>query len=96
MSEKSALPVILGAMTFGQRGKEQARVHDYETVHEIIDVFGQHGHREIDTARMYGGGTSEEYLGHLQVRNQYELSSKIFPFDQVRDLNRKLAVLVVS
>ncbi|TIB01779.1 hypothetical protein E3P94_01366 [Wallemia ichthyophaga] len=81
-NEPSALPVVLGAMTFGQQGKEQARVHDYETVQEIIDIFGQHGHKEIDTARMYGGGTSEEYLGHLQASNKYDLSSKIFPFDQ--------------
>ncbi|TIB73373.1 Aldo/keto reductase [Wallemia mellicola] len=70
------------AMTFGAKGKEQARVHDYETVQEIIDIFGEHGHKEIDTARMYGGGTSEEYLGHLQIHRKYDLSSKIFPFDQ--------------
>jgi hypothetical protein len=49
--EKSALPVVLGAMTFGEEGKEQARVHDLETVKKIIDIFGSHGHREIDTAR---------------------------------------------
>ena len=83
MTEKSALPIVLGAMTFGAKGKEQARVHDYETVQEIIDTFGEHGHKEIDTARMYGGGTSEEYLGHLQIHRKYDLSSKIFPFDQV-------------
>jgi len=59
------VPIVLGAMTFGEEGKEQARVHDLETVNEIIDIFQKHGHNEIDTARVYGGGTSEEYLGRI-------------------------------
>jgi hypothetical protein len=49
--QKSALPVVLGAMKFGEEGKEQSRVHDLPTVQKIIDIFGHHGHREIDTAR---------------------------------------------
>jgi aflatoxin B1 aldehyde reductase len=49
--EKSTLPVVLGAMTFGEEGREQVRVHDYQIVKQIIDIFGSHAHREIDTAR---------------------------------------------
>jgi len=63
--QKSALNIVMGAMTFGEEGKEQARVHDLETVNKILDVFQSHGHFEIDTARVYGGGTSEEYLGKI-------------------------------
>ena len=36
-----------------------ARNHDLKECQEIIDIFYQHGHRELDTARVYGGGTSE-------------------------------------
>ena len=32
----------------------------------MLDVFQKHGHDEIDTARIYGGGSSEEYLGQLK------------------------------
>ncbi|KAJ7343672.1 Aldo/keto reductase [Mycena albidolilacea] len=54
-----------GTMTFRAPGKEGARVHDLKDVEAILDVFLQHGHREIDSARTYCGGTSEEYLGQI-------------------------------
>ena len=44
---------------------EQARVHDPEEAGKILDVFRSHGHTELDTARGYGRGTSEEMLGEL-------------------------------
>lgn len=47
-------------------GAEQARVHDLKACAKILDVFQAHGHDEIDTARVYGGGSSEEYLGLLK------------------------------
>ena len=31
----------------------------------MLDLFKEYGHKEIDTARVYGGGSSEEYLGQL-------------------------------
>ena len=31
----------------------------------MLDIFQKYGHREIDTARVYGEGSSEEYLGQL-------------------------------
>ena len=46
-------------------GAEQARVHDFKEAAAILDVFQKYGHNEIDTARTYGGGSSEEYLGQL-------------------------------
>ncbi|KAJ9137482.1 Aflatoxin b1-aldehyde reductase [Pleurostoma richardsiae] len=61
----SALKVVFGAMTLGREGAEQARVHDLKDCAEILDVFQRHGHNEVDTARTYGGGSSEEYLGQL-------------------------------
>jgi len=46
-------------------GAEQARVHDLTEAGKILDTFTKYGHNEIDTARVYGGGSSEEYLGKL-------------------------------
>lgn len=51
-------------------GAEQARVHDLKDCAKILDVFQAHGHNEIDTARVYGGGSSEEYLGQLQWQDR--------------------------
>ncbi|THU91680.1 hypothetical protein K435DRAFT_801073 [Dendrothele bispora CBS 962.96] len=42
----SALPVILGVMTFGFEGKSRVRVHNPKEVEKIIDVFCAHSHAE--------------------------------------------------
>jgi aflatoxin B1 aldehyde reductase len=60
---KTKIKVVLGAMTIGKEGAEQARIHDYDKAGELLDTFTKYGHRELDTARVYGGGSSEEYLG---------------------------------
>jgi aryl-alcohol dehydrogenase-like predicted oxidoreductase len=52
-------------MTFGEEGTSGARVHDLGKVGEILGIFQKHGHDEIDLARVYGAGTSEEYLGKI-------------------------------
>ncbi|KAJ7638337.1 Aldo/keto reductase [Roridomyces roridus] len=64
--QKSAVNVVLGAMTFGSPSHDQSRVGDLQDVQAIIQVFLQHGHSELDTSRVYCGGTSEEYLGNLK------------------------------
>lgn len=62
---KSELKIVFGAMTLGREGAEQARVHDLKDCSAILDVLQKFGHNEIDSARTYGGGSSEEYLGQL-------------------------------
>lgn len=47
------------------QGADQARIHTLEECAEILDVFQEFGHSEVDTARVYGGGSSEEYLRQL-------------------------------
>lgn len=69
VAEKSAVKVIFGAMTFGKDGTEQARVHDLQDCRSILEVFQAHGHSEVDTARFYCEGTSEEYLGDLDWKS---------------------------
>ncbi|RYP79003.1 hypothetical protein DL769_003076 [Monosporascus sp. CRB-8-3] len=61
-SPKSGLPVVFGAMTFGKEGVEGVRVASLSEATSMLDLFQAHGHNEIDTARIYGAGTSEELL----------------------------------
>ncbi|KAF8644960.1 hypothetical protein AX16_008163 [Volvariella volvacea WC 439] len=78
--QKSALNIVMGAMTFGEAGKEGARVHDIKDVEAILDAFRAHGHTEIDTARVYSGGTSEEYLGKIDWKGKgLKMETKLYP-----------------
>ncbi len=36
----------------------------------MLDLFRKYGHDEIDSARGYGGGSSEEYLGLLHWQDR--------------------------
>ncbi|KAH8806106.1 NADP-dependent oxidoreductase domain-containing protein [Xylogone sp. PMI_703] len=67
---KTAVKIVLGAMTLGEKGAEQARVHTLEECTEILDVFQKHGHNEVDTAIVYGGGSSEKFLGQLHWQDR--------------------------
>jgi len=67
-------------MTFGEAGKEGARVHDLKDVEKILDIFQAHGHNEIDTARVYCSGTSEEYLGKINWQERgLRMETKLYP-----------------
>ncbi|KAM5536571.1 hypothetical protein V8D89_009666 [Ganoderma adspersum] len=78
--QKSALNIVMGAMTFGEQGKEGARVHDLKDVNAILDVFQKHGHFEVDSARTYTGGTSEEYLGKIDWKKRgLVMDTKLYP-----------------
>ncbi|PAV24322.1 Aldo keto reductase [Pyrrhoderma noxium] len=78
--QKSQLNIVMGAMTFGEPGQEGARVHDLKDVEKILDVFRAHGHSEIDTARTYSGGTSEEYLGKINWQERgLKMETKLYP-----------------
>ncbi|THU83613.1 Aldo/keto reductase [Dendrothele bispora CBS 962.96] len=79
--QKSALNVVLGAMTFGHEGKHGVRVHDVKEVERIIDVFLAHGHVEIDNSRFYGEGTTEEVVGQIDWKAKgLKLSTKLHNF----------------
>ena len=54
-------------MTFGAPGKNTVRITDLKDCQEVIDVFYNHGHKELDTARMYGEGTTEEVSARVTV-----------------------------
>ncbi|KAJ3354850.1 Aflatoxin B1 aldehyde reductase member 2 [Entophlyctis luteolus] len=52
--------VILGTMTFGEG--PGGRIASADEAAQIIALFKQHGHSEIDTARMYCDGATEHFL----------------------------------
>lgn len=44
----------------------------------MIDLFRSYGHVDIDTARVYGDGSSESFLGQLNLAG-VNLDTKLFP-----------------
>ncbi|EPQ51525.1 Aldo/keto reductase [Gloeophyllum trabeum ATCC 11539] len=79
-AQKIPLNIVMGAMTFGEPGRDGARVTDLEDCAAILDVFQSHGHYEVDTARIYIGGTSEEYLGKLDwAKRGLKVHTKLYP-----------------
>ncbi|PVH95863.1 Aldo/keto reductase [Periconia macrospinosa] len=80
MSPKTKLDIIFGAMTFGEEGKHGVRTSDLATCSSILDTFQAHGHNEVDTSRVYGLGTSEEYLGALDWSSRkLSVHTKFYP-----------------
>jgi len=47
-------------MTIGFEGKNGVRTSSEKDCQEILDVFFNHGHTELDTARIYAEGTTEQ------------------------------------
>ncbi|EGN93228.1 hypothetical protein SERLA73DRAFT_189721 [Serpula lacrymans var. lacrymans S7.3] len=72
------IPLLFGTMTMGYAGKDGVRNSDEKTCQEIIDVFFKHGHTELDTARMYGEGTTQEILAKLDFKNA-TVDTKVHP-----------------
>ncbi|EPS42423.1 hypothetical protein H072_3646 [Dactylellina haptotyla CBS 200.50] len=64
------IKIVLGAMTIGVEGMKQTCVFGTEVAGEFLDTFQKHGHNEIDTARVYGEGTSEQVLGKLDLEKR--------------------------
>ena len=80
MSPKTNVNVVLGCMTFGDPKWDGMRINDVQTGNEMFDLFAKHGHRELDSARMYGGGSSEELVGQLDWQKRgFQMETKLFP-----------------
>ncbi|KAH7926385.1 Aldo/keto reductase [Leucogyrophana mollusca] len=72
------IPLLFGTMTFGFEGKNGVRTSSKADCQEILDVFFKHGHTELDTARMYAEGTTEQVLETLDLKNS-TLDTKVYP-----------------
>ncbi|KAH9842788.1 Aldo/keto reductase [Rhodofomes roseus] len=73
------VPLIFGTMTMGEQGKNGVRTSDLGECQEIIDVLFKHGHRELDTARMYAEGTTEPLLAKLKFPSDATVDTKVYP-----------------
>ncbi|KAF9891127.1 hypothetical protein FE257_005063 [Aspergillus nanangensis] len=80
MAANTDLKIVFGAMTFGKPDTLGARVHETSDAANILDVFQRHGHNEVDTARIYGAGSSEEMLAALDWKNRgLVMDTKLYP-----------------
>ncbi|KAF4608426.1 hypothetical protein EYR40_000771 [Pleurotus pulmonarius] len=72
------IPLLFGTMTFGFEGKNGVRTSKEQDCQEILDVFFGHGHKELDTARVYAEGTTEELLSKLDLKDA-SIDTKVYP-----------------
>jgi len=75
------MKVILGTSTFGTAGP-RPKVQDPEKLLAILEKFRSKGFNELDTARVYGGGSTEGLLGSLKVQQpplSFTLATKANP-----------------
>ncbi|KAK6514542.1 hypothetical protein TWF281_004740 [Arthrobotrys megalospora] len=74
------LKIVFGGMSLGKEGTETARVHSLTTAGDLLDIFTSHGYNEVDTARIYGSGTSEEYFATLDWKSRgLIMDTKLYP-----------------
>ncbi|KIJ44110.1 hypothetical protein M422DRAFT_47589 [Sphaerobolus stellatus SS14] len=73
----SRVPLIFGTMTLGAPGQNGVRITELEECQRILDVYLKAG-KEIDTARQYGNGTTEECLSKLDLTGGV-IDTKVFP-----------------
>lgn len=65
-------------MTIGAPGKNGVRNADLKECQGILDTFFKYGHKELDTARVYAEGTTEQYLAKLDLQDAV-IDTKVFP-----------------
>lgn len=79
-SPTGKIPVVFGVMTIGKPGVDGVRVTDLSEANKMLDVFQAHQHNEIDTARLYGRGSSEEYMAAAKWRHRkLVMGTKLYP-----------------
>lgn len=76
----SIIFVKITGIVLKSAGEEQVRTSDLSECAAILDTFQRFGHNEIDTARFYGNGTSEEYLAALKWQDRkIVMATKLYP-----------------
>ncbi|KAJ3323118.1 Aflatoxin B1 aldehyde reductase member 2 [Boothiomyces sp. JEL0866] len=69
--------LVFGTMTFGVG--DGGRISDRQVMKEILKLYSNYGN-ELDTARMYCDGNTEQVLCELQAQKEFLLATKAFPF----------------
>ncbi|KAH7926261.1 Aldo/keto reductase [Leucogyrophana mollusca] len=80
LTMSTRIPLIYGAASFGAKSPQSvgARINTLEDAQQVIDLFVSHGHKGLDTSRIYGAGSSEEFLGQLDLKG-CAIDTKAFP-----------------
>ncbi|KAF0325758.1 aldo/keto reductase [Colletotrichum asianum] len=97
MASKSetAIPVIFGAMTIGSPTISGLKVTTVEDVDNMLDLFQSRGHNEIDTARLYGGGTTETYLADAKWEERgIVMGIKLYPNSKISGATGPLSYML--
>ncbi|EMC95952.1 hypothetical protein BAUCODRAFT_148802 [Baudoinia panamericana UAMH 10762] len=80
MADNANLKVVLGTMTIAKKDTLYDRISSPSEAAQLLDLCAQHHVSELDTARVYGWGTSEEMLGELRYEERgFSVSTKLFP-----------------
>ncbi|KAG0090187.1 hypothetical protein BGZ93_006687 [Podila epicladia] len=70
-------------MTFGHETTSTSltavRVQGAENIQPFLATFRGYGHTEIDTARIYGNGETEEALGETHALDGLKIATKVWP-----------------
>ncbi|CAO3569935.1 unnamed protein product [Mortierella alpina] len=73
--------VILGTANFAKEKEEtletSGMVLGAKKAKALVDTFYSYGHRDIDSARVYGKGEAEQVLGEIDLKDFY-VSTKIY------------------
>lgn len=70
-----------GTWRFGKETEEGNVEIDRGQAHDLLDAYAEAGGRFIDTADVYGGGKSEEWIGDWLAdrdRERYTIASKVY------------------
>ncbi len=73
--------IALGTWRFGRETEDGSYYTDQDTAIDLLDAYAQAGGRFIDTADLYGYGTSEKWIGEWLTernRDEYVIASKIY------------------
>jgi len=74
----SRIPIVFGAAVFGEPNTNTTRIHSLSEAQDVVDVIVSYGHKTFDTSRFYGNGSSEEFLGKLDLKGS-AVDTKIYP-----------------
>ncbi|KAF9264722.1 Aldo keto reductase [Marasmius fiardii PR-910] len=69
MSKSTRVPLIFGTMILGFAGTDGVRISEPRRCQEVIDMFLRYGHKELDTARAYANGTTEQIMAQLDLKD---------------------------
>ena len=72
--------VILGTMTFGNDETKGARITSLDDYNKCLDYLQKEGYNEVDTARVYIGGTQEAWTAQAHWKERgLSLATKCYP-----------------